>query len=34
MLFVRETNERKTGVYEALRRKTEIRNQCLSVKFS
>jgi hypothetical protein len=34
MLLLKETNGRKTEVYEALRRKTEIRNQSLSVKVS
>jgi len=34
MLLVKETNERKTEVYEALRRKIKIRNQSLSVKVS
>jgi hypothetical protein len=31
VLLVKETDERKTEVYEALRRKIEIRNQFLSV---
>jgi hypothetical protein len=30
--LVKETNERKTEVYEALRRKIKIRNQFLSAK--
>jgi hypothetical protein len=34
MLFVKGTNERKTEVYEVLRRNIEIRYQCLSVKVS